>query len=180
MDFQIKLRSFESKILYMNGMYQLPVAPYPTTKYAHNWQVKQNPELAEADTSTVMLHRMRQLKTILQKELNEIDEIVESLEKEEYGSDIDFLTDITDLMHDLTIYCQSELARFGVPLKETMSIIMDSNFSKLDAEGKPIIKDGKFDKGPFYWKPEPKIKEVLTQSAREYLANEAYFDKEMS
>ena len=39
---------------------------------------------------------------------------------------------------------------------------MDSNESKLGAHGKPIYDaNGKFLKGPDYWKPEPGIKELL-------------------
>src|SRR6476620_5595229 len=40
--------------------------------------------------------------------------------------------------------------------------IMDSNESKLGADGNPIYDaNGKFLKGPNYWKPEPKIQELL-------------------
>lgn len=36
---------------------------------------------------------------------------------------------------------------------------MQSNFSKLGADGKPIYDErGKVQKGQNYWKPEPKIK----------------------
>jgi hypothetical protein len=43
-----------------------------------------------------------------------------------------------------------------------LQIIMDSNASKLGADGKPIYDaNGKFLKGPNYWKPEPKIRELL-------------------
>jgi hypothetical protein len=39
---------------------------------------------------------------------------------------------------------------------------MDSNESKLGADGKPIYDaNGKFLKGPNYWKPEPRIKALL-------------------
>lgn len=39
---------------------------------------------------------------------------------------------------------------------------MDSNASKLGADGKPIYDaNGKFLKGPNYWKPEGKIREML-------------------
>ena len=39
---------------------------------------------------------------------------------------------------------------------------MDSNESKLGADGNPIYDgNGKFLKGPNYWKPEPKIKALL-------------------
>jgi hypothetical protein len=39
---------------------------------------------------------------------------------------------------------------------------MDSNTSKLGADGKPIYDErGKVMKGPGYWKPEPAIKELI-------------------
>ena len=53
-------------------------------------------------------------------------------------------------------------ARRGIPLEDVLQIIMDSNASKLGADGKPIYDaNGKFLKGPNYWKPEPKIRELL-------------------
>ena len=43
-----------------------------------------------------------------------------------------------------------------------LDIIMDSNESKLGADGNPIYDaNGKFLKGPNYWKPEPKIRDLL-------------------
>ena len=40
--------------------------------------------------------------------------------------------------------------------------VVDSNESKLGADGNPIYDaNGKFLKGPHYWKPEPKIKALL-------------------
>ncbi len=39
---------------------------------------------------------------------------------------------------------------------------MQSNFSKLGADGKPIYDErGKVMKGPGYWQPEPKIRALL-------------------
>lgn len=43
-----------------------------------------------------------------------------------------------------------------------LAIIIDSNENKLDVNGKPIYDaNGKFLKGPNYWKREPKLKELL-------------------
>ncbi len=67
-----------------------------------------------------------------------------------------------DLLGDVQVYCASEMAKFGLPLDEVLAIIMQSNFSKLDADGKPIYDErGKVMKGPGYWKPEPKIQALL-------------------
>lgn len=50
---------------------------------------------------------------------------------------------------------------------EILDIIMQSNFSKLGEDGKPIYDErGKIMKGPGYWKPEPKIAEYLSTLER--------------
>ena len=48
-----------------------------------------------------------------------------------------------------------------------LNIIMESNFSKLGPDGKPIYDErGKVLKGPGYWKPEPAIRQYLSQLKR--------------
>jgi len=157
-EIQVKLRSFESKILYFNGLYKLPIAPYPTTRIESTYQ-----EYRKSGTNFV--DRLASFKTILSDECNEIDDV-------KTDSEIDTLVNLADLLGDIVVYCSSEAARYGIPLPEVLSIIMDSNFSKLDAEGKPIYDPdtGKVMKGPFYWKPEPKIKELLLERIAEYKA----------
>lgn len=50
----------------------------------------------------------------------------------------------------------------GIPLKEIIEIIHESNMSKLGADGKPILRsDGKILKGPNFFTPTAKIKELL-------------------
>lgn len=148
----IKLRSFDSKILYMNGMYKLPIAPYPSLN--------------------ILLDQPKQLenfKKILAEEVDEIDDIVQmGIACSHLGGtkddDLNVLTAMADLLGDIVVYCYSEAAKFGIPLSEVLSIIMDSNFSKLGADGQPIYDErGKVQKGPFYWKPEAKIKVLLEQ-----------------
>ena len=47
-----------------------------------------------------------------------------------------------------------------------LNIIMDSNESKLGADGLPIYNaDGKVLKGPNYWKPEPALRKMLEEYA---------------
>ena len=70
---------------------------------------------------------------------------------------------LADWLGDLMIYAASEMRRFGIPVEKTLSIIMDSNFSKLGADGKPIIKNGKVTKGPHFQAPEPKLKAMLEE-----------------
>lgn len=164
----IKLRSFESKILYFNGMYGLPVAPYPTVEYATNWQKNQVEYAPNTPIRDLVAFRLHALKKILQDELNEMDEIIQNLADDKYINPVDFLVDIADLMGDFQVYCASENARFGIPNSEILDIIMSSNFSKLGADGLPIIKDGKVQKGPGYWKPEPSIKALLEERIKEH------------
>ena len=157
-----KFKSFDASILYFNGMYKLPVAPYPTTSYEVKWQ---NNKFVLEDPSTegAILKRLKDFfGVILQNELNEHEDILKGLGEFGYLTEIDFLVDLADLLGDIQVYCASEMARFGIPNKEVLDIIMDSNFSKLDDQGNPIYdENGKVCKGPNYWKPEPKIRELL-------------------
>lgn len=117
-----------------------------------------------------MADRLKIFKKLIAEELDEIDEIIGKLELQQngvevegYASPIDAITDIADLCGDIQVFAASEMVRFNIPVTPTQLIIMDSNMSKLDADGKPIYResDGKVMKGPNYWKPEPKIREML-------------------
>lgn len=75
---------------------------------------------------------------------------------------VELMAELSDWLGDLVVYCASEALRWGLPLPEVLKVIMESNFSKLGADGKPIYDErGKVMKGPNYWKPEPKIREML-------------------
>lgn len=152
---ELNLRSFESQVMYFNGMYNLPIAKYPTIG-----ALRQPPE-----------QRLEQFKITLAKELSEIDDIIDKIkiakaaaaqgEVVEYTV-TDCLTDIADLLGDIQVYCASEMVKFGIPNKETLRIIMQSNFSKLQLDGTvKYDENGKVLKGPGYWKPEPLIKDML-------------------
>lgn len=147
---EVKLRSFESQILYFNGMYKLPVAPYPTVFSVMN----------HGEESVYA--RLCNFKDTLLEEIHEIDEITNKFGDAKQVSEIEVLTELADLLGDIIIYCASEMAKFGIPYNKTLSIIMQSNFSKLDAEGNPIYNDlGKVMKGPHYYKPEPELEKML-------------------
>ncbi len=104
--------------------------------------------------------RLTKFKATLLDEVHEIDEIVEL--SKNGGTSIDTLVAMADLLGDIVVYCRSEALKYGLPLEAVLDIIMDSNESKLDAQGNPIYDaNGKFLKGPNYWKPEPKIKALL-------------------
>ena len=89
-----------------------------------------------------------------------IDEIVALARRGAAPSDI--AVAIADLLGDIVVYCRSEALKYGIPLEEVLDIIMDSNQSKLGADGNPIYDaNGKFLKGPNYWRPESRIKALL-------------------
>lgn len=144
----LRIRSFEGQILYFNGMYKLPVAPYPSLKKEH---------LGEYPAQ-----RLGKFKATILKEVGEVDAIIQTLQTREV-SDEDILTDIADWLGDITVYCASEAAKFGIPMREVLRVIMQSNFSKLQADGTvKYDENGKVEKGPGYWKPEPIIRDIIT------------------
>lgn len=107
--------------------------------------------------------RLMAFKEILAEELEEIDEIIDNYDTP--GADL--FVNLSDLLGDLQVYCASEMRRWGLPNDEVLGIIMESNFSKLGDDGKPIIDErGKILKGPNYWKPEPQIAAMLDQKVR--------------
>ncbi len=133
--------SFAMRIAAMNAMYKLPAQEVPVLP------------VDPAD-------RLRKFKATLLDEVHEIDDIITACDGK--ADPIDVLVALADLLGDLTVYCRSEALKFGLPLEDLLEVIMDSNESKLGADGKPIYDvNGKFLKGPNYWKPEPKIKELL-------------------
>ncbi len=140
-------KPFKDRIHAMNEMYKLPINTTPT--------------LLEDPAS-----RLKKFKATLMDEVHEIDEIVQKIEDGE--PEIDVKVAIADLLGDVIVYCRSEALKYGLPLEDVLDIIMDSNESKLGSDGKPIYdQNGKFLKGPNYWKPEPKIKALLSGSDTE-------------
>jgi predicted HAD superfamily Cof-like phosphohydrolase len=134
-------KPFATRIAAMNAMYKLPISEKPTLP---------------ADVAD----RLVKFKATLMDEVHEIDEIVTLAKSGANASDI--AVAIADLLGDIIVYCRSEALKYGLPLEDVLNVIMDSNESKLGADGKPIYDaNGKFLKGPNYWKPEPKIKALL-------------------
>ena len=134
-------KPFSQRIALMNAMYRLPTNEHPTLP----------------DNTA---ERLVKFKATLMDEVHEIDDIAAMVAK---GADpADVLTAIADLLGDVIVYCRSEALKYGLPLEDVLDVIMDSNESKLGADGNPIYDaNGKFLKGPNYWKPEPRIKALL-------------------
>lgn len=144
-------KSFPERIALMNAMYRLPANAGPCLPA----------NVAE---------RLVRFKATLLDEVHEIDDISAQVAA---GADpADVLVAIADLLGDVMVYCRSEALKYGLPLEEVLEVIMDSNESKLGADGNPIYDgNGKFLKGPNYWKPEPRIRALL--EARGIRAGEA-------
>lgn len=137
------MSDFSSDVAKFNWIYKLPVSPKPTLNIGVPVDV-----------------RLAAFRHILDEELDELDEIIDLAKAG--GDPLEILTKLADFLGDVQVYCASEMAKFGLPLDSVLSIIMQSNFSKLGADGLPIYDErGKVQKGPFYWKPEPKIKALL-------------------
>ena len=57
-------------------------------------------------------------------------------------------------LSDLVFVCYQFAAAYGIDLDKAMSLVFESNMSKLDEQGMPIIReDGKVLKGPNYQPP---------------------------
>ncbi|MCE2691621.1 MAG: pyrophosphatase [Rubrivivax sp.] len=133
--------AFAARIAGMNAMYRLAANDSPTI-----------PD----DTAD----RLVKFKATLMDEVHEIDDIVTIANSG--ASKLEVAVALADLLGDIIVYCRSEALKYGLPLEEVLDVIMDSNESKLGADGNPIYdQNGKFLKGPNYWKPEPKIRELL-------------------
>lgn len=138
------MKEYIERIRKFNKMYELPINKKPT--------------LCE-------FKRFLDLFDILKEEVKEGYDIEDMFGKE---NDIDILVAMADWYCDIMVYCSTMMTELGIPIESVMNIIMDSNFSKLDKDGN-VIKDerGKVLKGEYYWKPEPKIKELLVKMLRE-------------
>jgi predicted HAD superfamily Cof-like phosphohydrolase len=124
----------------------------------------------DSNTSPTLLgpERLRHFHAILSEEVEEgLDLAVKyaaHVAKGELGDSdkMAVLTELSDWLGDLVVYCASEAKRWGLPLERILAVIMESNFSKLGADGEPVYDErGKVMKGPTYWKPEPRIQELL-------------------
>jgi hypothetical protein len=139
-------KPFAERIAAMNAMYKLPVHDRPTLP---------------ADVPD----RLTKFKATLLDEVHEIDEIVKLAR--DGAAAVDIAVAIADLLGDIVVYCRSEALKYGLPLEDVLDVIMDSNESKLGADGRPIYDaNGKFLKGPNYWRPEPRIKDLLLRLDR--------------
>ena len=136
----VAANDFYANVAKFNKMYKLPCpsAPHPPTN-----------------------QEIQIFKSIIMEEVHEADDILQIVDP------LDRSVAMADWLGDLIIYCHTMAARIGLPTKEILDIIMQSNFSKLGADGEPIYDErGKVEKGPGYWKPEPSIKKLLVGNGK--------------
>jgi len=63
--------------------------------------------------------------------------------------------DLVKELSDLVFVCYQFAATYGIDLDKAMTLVFESNLSKLDEQGKPIYReDGKVLKGPNYMPPD--------------------------
>lgn len=154
---------FQHDIWRFNGMYRMQISAEPTLHIGEKGPAQ----------------RLNDFMEILNDEIMEGDNVIRhiaALERGEhtYATDAgdgtpmdnpaDFdtaLAELADWLGDIVVYCASEMAKFGIPFDRTLDIIMQSNFSKMGPDGPIYDERGKLQKGPEYWKPEPKLKEML-------------------
>jgi predicted HAD superfamily Cof-like phosphohydrolase len=142
---------FYSDIVRFNAMYGMAVNKTPTIPFTTSSE--------KGTARTQLLKRLGQFKTILLDEIDEVDEIGEKIRA---GEDpLDILVDLADWLGDIQVFCASEMMKFGLDNDLALSTIMASNFSKLQADGSALFIEGKLQKGPNYWKPEPKLKKYF-------------------
>jgi len=68
---------------------------------------------------------------------------------------VDRRTDLIKELSDLVFVCYQFAAAFNLDLDKAMTLVFESNMSKLDEQGKPIYRpDGKVLKGPNYQPPD--------------------------
>jgi NTP pyrophosphatase (non-canonical NTP hydrolase) len=142
--------TFYGDIRKFNEMYRLESNATPNLLGAQRVRQFHNILAEEVEEGVDLAKRYESLQTDTNKDLS-------------HDSSLSLLTEMADWLGDIVVYCASEARRWGIPLEQVLKIIMESNFSKLDRNGEPIYDErGKVMKGPDYWKPEPKIRDILS------------------
>jgi hypothetical protein len=135
-------------------------------------------KLEPIDPSTYeALDQLDVFQDILGEELDEADEIIaEFCRMHEAGWEVgidehlgpadtlELRTQVADWLGDIVVYCCTQAARWRIPMAVVLRCIMESNFTKLDAQGKPVYDArGKVMKSKLFAPPEPAIRAALAQ-----------------
>ena len=96
-------------------------------------------------SSSFSTDKINKLRVSLIKE--ELDELIEAMNKKD-------LVEVADALTDILYVTYGAGHAFGINLDKCFAEVQNSNMSKLDNYGKPIYNDnGKVMKGPNYFKP---------------------------
>ena len=97
------------------------------------------------DSASFSTEKINALRLSLIKE--ELDELIEAINKKD-------LVEVADALTDILYVTYGAGHAFGINLDKCFEEVQNSNMSKLDDNGKPIYNDnGKVMKGPNYFKP---------------------------
>ena len=97
-------------------------------------------------SSSFSTDKINKLRVSLIKE--ELDELIEAINKKD-------LVEVADALTDILYVTYGAGHAFGINLDDCFEEVQNSNMSKLDNNGKPIYNDqGKVMKGPNYFKPD--------------------------
>lgn len=150
--------SFAADIEVFNDLYKLPRPSLPTAANV------------DAHYKGGLKQRLEDFRGILLEEVTEVDEIIIKLGNGMPATHIEILVELADWFGDIVVYVYSEARKFGLPMDKVLRAIMESNFSKLGADGKPLVNEsGKVLKGPNYQPPEPMLRKMLVQEIIERL-----------
>ena len=97
-------------------------------------------------SSSFSTDKINKLRVSLIKE--ELDELIEAMNKKD-------LVEVADALTDILYVTYGAGHAFGINLDDCFEEVQSSNMSKLDKDGRPIYNDkGKVMKGPNYFKPD--------------------------
>ena len=97
-------------------------------------------------SSSFSTNKINKLRVSLIKE--ELDELIEAMNKKD-------LAEVADALTDILYVTYGAGHAFGINLDDCFEEVQSSNMSKLGKDGRPIYNDkGKVMKGPNYFKPD--------------------------
>lgn len=74
------------------------------------------------------------------------------------------MVEVADALADIRYVTDGANLVYGIPGHAILRIVHQSNMSKLGPDGKPIFReDGKVLKGPDYWEPQDRIRQLLVE-----------------
>ena len=101
-------------------------------------EVKQSPAFSSDKINNLRLSLIKE----------ELDELIEAMNKKD-------LVEVADALTDILYVTYGAGHAFGINLDKCFEEVQNSNMSKLDINGKPIYDEkGKVMKGPNYFKPD--------------------------